>query len=456
MNVNRNIVNTFDLKTKDDLKYEGRLLFYDMLDFKGNAIMLSGVTGTKIKSEILGSYYRVWWTITSGGRNFGYSQQTAIVEMNAATGETYLEDIDKKILGSSGHALKLKGDNPNSSKLNVILVEEENKCFEKLQKVIQERWSQIDYSFYPPSLEKDWVYLLRHSDEVTKILDKYNIGISLFFFDPLLYTPWSEIESVAKRRIKKYYQIGTEFLIFTFTSDWFTGRGEWHALPNHTNSLNWNKGEFLSVKRCDQFFGNSLWQSFLLRPGKLNERMEMMVKLYKRRLQKWFRYVLPMPFEPKPGQMYHIFACSNYEAGVNITRQFYTKFTGNIPFTPDNRAAYKKFLEKHPEKKMKGSARSDEWKILWNVIRNHHDGICDIFCKELIEKQPNMELRGNALKWLESKDYLEKKSPLSKVWNSPPQLYKINWRVIKETFGITPSKELVPLKSKITDNQISE
>ncbi len=105
---------------------------------------------------------------------------------------------------------------------------------------------------------------------------------------------------------------------------------------------------------------------------------------------------------------------------------------------------------------MKGSARSDEWKILWNVIRNHHDGICDIVCKELIEKQPNMELRGNALKWLESKDYLEKKSPLSKVWNSPPQLYKINWRVIKETFGITPSKELVPLKSKITDNQISE
>lgn len=102
-----------------------------MLEFKDNAIVLSGLTGTKIKSDILGNYYRLWWNITSGGSNVGHHQQTAIVEMNAATGEVFIKDTNQKMLGSSGHALKLKGDNPNSSKLNVILVEQNNECFLK-------------------------------------------------------------------------------------------------------------------------------------------------------------------------------------------------------------------------------------------------------------------------------------------------------------------------------------
>ena len=419
-----------------------------MLTFKDNAIVLSGITGTKIKSDIVGNYYRIWWKITSGGSTLGHPQQTAIIEMNSATGEIYIEDNNQKILGSAGHALKLKGDDPNSSKLNVILVEEHDECFSKLQNVINERWPQINYSFYPPSLEKDWVYLLRKPDEVIEILDKYNIGISLFFFDPLLYSLWSEIEAIAKRRIKKYYQIGTEFLIFTFTSDWFTGRGDWPALPNHIDKKIWNKGEFLSVQRCNQLFGNSLWQYYLLRSNTLDKKIKFMAKLYKRRLQKWFRYVLPMPFEPKPGQIYHIFVCTNYEAGMNITRQVYSKFTGNVHYSPDNKTTYKKFLELHPEKKMKGSSRSDEWKILWNVIRNHHDGLCDIYCKALIDRQTNPSLRSNSLKWLESKEYLIEISPLSKVWKNPPPLYRLNWKNIRDRFDITPPENLIPLKSK--------
>lgn len=418
-----------------------------MLEFKDHAIVLSGSTGTKIKSEILGSYYNTWWFITSGGRIA--DNQTAIVEMNAATGEIFVKDIQTTILGSSGHALQLKGDNSKSSKLNIILVEEDEQCFSNLQEVIKKRWGHINYSFYPPELEKDWVYLLRKPNEVIEILDKYNIGIALFFFDPLLYSPWSEIEEIATRRIKWYYKTGTEFLIFVFTSDWFTGRKEWHALPEHMDEKKWTDEEKESVIHGNLFFGNSLWQKYLLRPGKLDEKIDLMVKLYKRRLQKWFRYVLPMPFEPKPNQMYHIFVCSNYERGVNITRKFYTKYTGNEPYDPDNHSAFKKFIALHPEKKMKGNQRCDEWKILWNVIRNHHDGICDNSCEELREKQPNLELRDNALCWLEENGYLKEIPPLSKVWTDPPTLYAINWNKIKEKFGITPSKELVPLKARL-------
>lgn len=419
-----------------------------MLDFEGEAIILSGVTGTKLKSEIIGSYYQTWWQITSGGKNQGHDQQTAIIEMNAATGEIYIEETKETELGSAGHALDLKGSNPNSTKLNVILVEEHSKCFSNLQKVIKRRWPHINYSLYPPSLDKDWVYLFTEPNQVIEVLDKYNIGISLFFFDPLLYTPWSEVEEIAKRRIKKYYQIGTEFLIFIFTSDWFTGRGELHSLPNHHDEKRWTKGEFVAVRRCNQLFGNSLWQSHLLYDGSLESKMQIMTKLYKRRLQKWFRYVLPMPFEPNPGQTYHIFVCSNYEAGTSITRQFYTKFTGNSLYFPDNTKIFQAFLKEHPEKKMK-KGRADEWKILWNVIRNHQDGLCDIYCRELIEKQTDVKLRVNSLEWLEKNKYLKEIKPLSKVWSNPPKMYQLNWKTLKDRFNIQIPRELIPLRSRV-------
>ncbi len=35
------------------------------LEFEGDAISLSGLTGSKLKSEIIGEYYPFWWNITS-------------------------------------------------------------------------------------------------------------------------------------------------------------------------------------------------------------------------------------------------------------------------------------------------------------------------------------------------------------------------------------------------------
>ena len=56
---------------------------------------------------------------------------------------------------------------------------------------------------------------------VDVILTQYRLGNSLFFFDPLLSESWQRIEAIAKERIKHYYDTGTEFLIFLFSSDFF-------------------------------------------------------------------------------------------------------------------------------------------------------------------------------------------------------------------------------------------
>lgn len=54
---------------------------------------------------MIGEYYPFWWSITSGGPRKDHQYPTAIVELNAATGEVYIEDINQTVLGSAGHAL---------------------------------------------------------------------------------------------------------------------------------------------------------------------------------------------------------------------------------------------------------------------------------------------------------------------------------------------------------------
>ena len=416
-----------------------------MLAFHGNAIVLSGITGSRLKSKILGIYYRTWWEITSGGSNKPIRFQNSIVEMNAGTGEIYIEDSQETILGSSGHALQIKGKNPSASKLNVILVEEDDRCFARLQRVIKTRWAHIDYSLYPPDHDRDWVYLLRNSSEVLDLLDGYDIGNTLFFFDPLLFTPWADIEKVAQRRIKNYYQTGTEFLLFIFTSDWFTGRGDWHALPDTIDESKWNEGERLSVQRGDQLFGSAEWRDCLLDSKPVNEKIDIMVELYKTTLHKWFRFVLPLPFTPRNNQLYHIFICSNYAVGTTINRNVYAKFTENKSYQPNNRLTYKKFLEHHPEKKMHGSRRSTEWKVLWKVIKEHEDGICDVKCKTLTEIQSTLHLLNDALQWLKNKKYIKQIENFSNVWPYHPTLYALNWDVVKQSLNVEPSKKFKPL-----------
>ena len=61
-------------------------------------------------------------------------------------GEDYIEDTGETILGSSGHALELKfnrKDKNDTVALKIILVEENEECFDHLTKVIKRRWPQI-------------------------------------------------------------------------------------------------------------------------------------------------------------------------------------------------------------------------------------------------------------------------------------------------------------------------
>ncbi len=417
-----------------------------MLKFHDDAIELSGETGTKLKSEIIGKYYPLWWSITSGGQRDTFSKPTAIIEMNAGTGEDYIKDTDTTILGSAGHALQLKAENQNTSQLKIMLIEKDPGCFSRLQNVIARCWSKLQYSTNTASNNND-VYLLNIDTNIPEIIGQIELGNSLFFFDPLLYTSWSEIEEIAHKRIKKYYQTQTEFVVFLFTSDWFHGRGDLVPLPTDERIDNWNTQEQKTIFEMDDLFGHNKWRSRLLNSKPVDERMQILVDLYKERLHKWFRYVLPLPFTPKTSQIYHLFMCSNYEVGVRITRDFYATYTNNPKYTPDNKSAYSKFLELHPQMKRRGTSRSYEWKILWKIIREHEEGICDARCLDLYDELLDFDSLRTILGWLLSEGYIKQINDLTDAWEDRPDLYRINWDVVKERLGVDPPLSLVPLSS---------
>ncbi len=114
------------------------------LTFEKDAICLSGSTGSKLKCEIIAEYYPFWWGITSGGARRNYQNKTAIIELNAATGEIFLEDTKETILGSAGHVMELKVNNPLTNNLKVVLVEPDFDCYQHLKSVITRRWKTVN------------------------------------------------------------------------------------------------------------------------------------------------------------------------------------------------------------------------------------------------------------------------------------------------------------------------
>lgn len=419
-----------------------------MLEFHDDAIVLSGEFGTKLKSEILGSYYPLWWSITSGGKQRNFRNPTAIVELNAGTGEDYIPDRNETILGSSGHALQLKSDHAVTSHFTLILIEDDPNCFYHLQKVVRRNWPSIAYLTEIMYERNGNVYLLNYNLETSlQKIDTMELGNAIFFFDPLLYTAWIEIEKVARKRIKGYYKTGTEFIVFLFTSDWFTGRGQLVALPTNNDPSKWNHNQSEAVTRCDNLYGSEEWRQYLLNEESISEKIELMVERYRIKLHKWFRYVLPLPFEPKPGQIYHLFFCSNYEVGIRITRSFYASQTGNPKYSPDNKKAYSKFKELHKDKVLPGSKKSDEWKILWKIIREHEEGYCDIYCADLIDEQKDINLRQKIFEWLESNKYISRSNLVTDAWNHDVKLYQLEWDNIQESLEVNRPPKLEPLSS---------
>ncbi|MHA1305617.1 MAG: three-Cys-motif partner protein TcmP, partial [Candidatus Heimdallarchaeaceae archaeon] len=315
------------------------------LEFKDDAICLSGEMGTKLKSEIIGEYYNFWWNITSGGVKKNNILPTAIIEMDAATGKAYIQETDEFVLGSAGHALELKcSDYYKTRNLALFLIEVDKGCFDRLLRNISKICSKIPENLGKNQyLQNEYNIFLSNKkaeDAISELDSIKNIGNSLFFFDPLLCVEWELVEKVASKRITKPYKTGTEFILFNFTSDWFLGRGDFHPLPKTTEENKWTQDEKNTVQLGNNFFGDDNWKDQLLYDGEVEERQERMVSIYRYRLNKWFRFVLPLPFSPKENQLYHLFLCSNYEAGVNATKNFYAKKTNNPKYQPNNQKTF--------------------------------------------------------------------------------------------------------------------
>ena len=379
------------------------------LEFVQDAISLSGLTGSKLKSEIIGEYYPFWWNITSGGDNKRHEWANAIIELDAATGEIYIEDIGEIILGSAGHAMDLKCNGDNKQNLKIILVEKNIDCYSHLKNVLNKRWPKVNvFETEGPFLNnKSNIYLLNSElDVALNSISQLGLGNSLFFFDPLRSVSYETIEKVARARIRSYFQTGTELIVFVFTSDWFLGRADFAGLPTILDKNSWSEGQKKTVAEADAMFGNTEWRTFILNNKPISDRENAFTELYKISLHKWFRYVLPMPFNPKGKQIYHLILCSNFETGVRATRGFFCRKTNNPDYTPNNIKAYTIFKTKHPEifVGLHGNQRPKQWRILWKAIMGH--GICDSQCKDFFEIEPSESQREKLLEWLALNDYL--------------------------------------------------
>jgi len=419
------------------------------LEFVNDAISLSGLTGSKLKCDVIGEYYPFWWGITSGGQRENHEFPTAIVELDAATGEVFIEDTKEAILGSSGHAINLKCSNPNARYLKVVLVEKDTACYGHLKNVIRRRWGNIDIDLAegPLQLNSSNIYLLNMElDNALRSIEKIKLGNALFFFDPLRSVEYRAIEKVATNRIKTYYKTGTEFIIFVFTSDWFLGRDDFTGLPTTVDKSTWSLEEKKTVSEADSLFGNIEWRSQILNNGSIFERENCLIELYRNGLHKWFRYVLPMPFNPKTDQIFHLILCSNFETGVRATRNFFCEKTGNPEYKPDNRKAFDEFQNCHPEifKGLSGNRRPLQWITLWKTITSHEEGICDYMCSDFEKIERSGEKRQKLLEWLEHNEYLNRYDN-GNAWKLPIQQYKLNWTTIKNKLGIDPPIPLEPL-----------
>ena len=420
----------------------------------GDAICLSGLTGTKLKCDVIGGYYPFWWNITSGGPSKEHRYNTAIVELNAATGEVFIEDIQETVLGSAGHALDLKASSSQTGNLKVILIEEHPECYAHLKRVIRRRWSSISVSEAKGPIESNSsnVYLLNMTlDDALEKIQDLELGNALYFFDPLRSVEYTTIDKVAEKRMKYFYQTRTEFFIFVFTSDWFLGRDDFAPLPCTLEEEVWTEGEKETVSDADALFGNKEWRGRILNENPIKDKERTLIELYRSRLHKWFRYVLPLPFNPKEDQIFHLILCSNYEAGVRMTRNFYALKTGNPKYSPDNDAAFRRFQRLHPEIfiDLSGRRRPLQWRILWKTITQHEEGICDCLCPDLMKIELDTQV---LLTWLEEKGYLNLVH-IENAWKHPIKQYELNWEFIKEKLGVAPPPPLRPLSVEEIENE---
>jgi hypothetical protein len=217
-------------------------------------------------------------------------------------------------------------------------------------------------------------------------------------------------------------------------------------LPSTIDESAWSVEQSRTVAEADGLFGDTGWRKHILTNAPVYEREERLIELYRDRLHKWFRYILPMPFNPKKNQIFHLILCSNFETGVKTTRKFYCGAIGNPVYAPDNKRAFNEFKKHHPEafRELLGNRRPIQWLMLRRIITDHEEGICDYLCRDFEDIEKDGTTRQTALEWLENKGYLIRQN-YTNAWQLPVQQYKLNWAMIKDKLGIDPPIPFEPL-----------
>lgn len=423
------------------------------LEFHDDAICLSGLLGTKLKSKIIHDYYELWWEITSGGPRVNYDYYTAIIEMNAGTGEIYIKESNESIMGSAGCALELKFnnqyvDNPN---ICVILVEEDEECINHLKNVINRKYPHADINEKIEDLDftaRDCVLIRNNVSEAIKTINDLSIrGRIIYFFDPLLSVDMEPLRETYEKRIKYPFVTGVEFIIFFFSSDWINGRDDFNPLPNNVDAKNWNEDERTVVRLLEDVYGDDEWHELILTTEQPQIRMINLIKEYQKRLFRLFRFVIPMPFAPKVNHLYHLIFCSNFRAGASIISRFYEKSTNNI-WIPDNRVTYNKFRQLHKSDIIfpGGNKRPLEWKLLWNFIKNYNNGKFDILSRDVREIETNRILLQKSMKWLNDKRYIGKYAS-TQYRGRKVDRYELKWIEIEKNLKLKKPPPFKPLTS---------
>ncbi|MHA1170317.1 MAG: hypothetical protein ACTSRU_21020, partial [Candidatus Hodarchaeales archaeon] len=113
---------------------------------------LSGLTGTKIKTKLVESYYSFWLSVTTRGKGYFAEKPAYIVDLNAGTGLVEIEETGEIVYGSAGHALDRKYGPKRelNKKLRIILVESMQDCRDALFNNIKKNWSEAEIHEYKP------------------------------------------------------------------------------------------------------------------------------------------------------------------------------------------------------------------------------------------------------------------------------------------------------------------
>jgi hypothetical protein len=173
----------------------------------------------------------------------------------------------------------------------------------------------------------------------------------------------------------------------------------------------------------------------------MKEKEKQLVQMYRDRLLTWFRYVLLLPFKPKPNQLYHLFICSNYETGIVRTKTDYARQTGNTPYLPDKELAIRNFYHEHSL-----AEDSIQFWVLWRLIKYHENGVCDVKCRDFANYDEY--LINDALQWLFQNNYLVILDVKNPQWSQVWPRYRLNWMTVETKLKIRQPKPLEPLSEQ--------